>query len=193
MRCKGSSASTVDIWDNPLSWGCPLPVGVLQPPRLCPLDARSTPHLHLLWPDITKWSMGWGWAKLSSGETLPRRHNHSHGPCLQFFLNDQLSPDPLLVSLGPTLHPLHPVGATFPSTLLIFSKTNALHPPLPPQHVVSLMHTVCHEIFALYLPNICSLKTFAKCVRFSGRKHISTQSVSIWFVYLCACVCVSMF
>ena len=148
------SLSAVDIWDNPLSWGCPLPCGCVAGsqalPTRCQEHAPSPPAVAWHYRMVHGVGRGQNYPKV---RPLPRRHNHSHGPCLQFFLNDQLSPRPL-VSLGPTLHPLHPVGQHSPSILQFFPR-QMLSPLFFPPTTCSKFnaHCFCHEIFALYLPN----------------------------------------
>ena len=124
------SLSAIDIWHNPLSWGCPLHCGCVAASQALPTGCQE----HAPPPPAVAWHYqmihgvedGQNYPKV---RPMPRRHNRSHGLCLQFFLNDQLSPRPQ-VSLGPTLYPLHPTGATFPLHSLIFFNTNALHLPL---------------------------------------------------------------
>lgn len=122
---------------------------------------------------------------------LPRRHNHSHGPCLQFFLNDQVSgtPPDHWSPWGPLCIHFTPWGQHSPS-ILQFCPRQMLSPLLFPPTTCSKfnVHCFCHEIFALYLPNICSLKKFAKCVALVG-ENTFPLSVSIWFFLpVCACV-----
>lgn len=118
---------------------------------------------------------------------LPGKHNLSHGPCIQFFFTDQLSPRPL-VSPVPALYPLlHPAGGTIPPPLSDRLQDEMLSTLLLSPIICSKFnaHCSCHEIFALYLPNICSLRKSLPNVLLQQEKTHFHSVFPFGFVYVC--------
>ena len=64
----------------------------------------------------------------------------------------------------------------------------------PPQHVVSLMHTVFVMKYLHCIYQIMFFKEVCQMCCFSGRKHISTQCFHlVLFTCVCMCVCVCVY
>lgn len=158
----------------------------------------ASSHLQLGWQKVTNWSMprgrgmeGRGLSQI--GTTAQKTQPFPWSLHLVFLQWSAVRPGHWSVSLVPTLHPLlhrqpppPPWGHCSPSILWSPPRWNVSHPPLIPTPCSKFKaHCSCREIFASYLPNICSLRKSLPNVLPQQEKTHFHSVFPFGFVYVC--------